>query len=271
MNNAIQGGALPLQSPLIDAENNALKQSLQRYDAAATANPQPPTGSAAVKAQGAYEQAHRDLTNSVTRDVLKYYQAETGNAGATVTDMEADQHGFDEAKATVLNQYSGNDAANVKASENAIQLQADVDHAEAGASSQGRGAAALAGLNQILTDFKGQDANTIAFENAGPTVHEVLEHLQPTLKSDGPDGLDATQRGVADQDLRELLNPANHYVPVDSTSSSPEAIEVDKQASWPAETDMNKVDPQYFHGAYTGATASGEEVTVVSSTAVRHK
>jgi hypothetical protein len=104
-------------------------------------------------------------------------------------------------------------AKDVAAALNTLKLQAAVDKAEAGASSQN--AAPMAGLTQIVQGLQDQDPRAVAIEGLSAPVQKVLTQVGQMSPYQAHDPATAAQRSQAEQGLLAL---AGELAPADNAA-----------------------------------------------------
>lgn len=177
--NAVGGGGAYAFDP-------ATVAALSNYDAAVKATAQPEAAPDQVEK---LRQAESDVMDKVGQSMLALYKADTGNAQATMTQMEADTSGF--AKATQeLSAQSPANAHTIAAVAWTLGTDHDVGQAEAAAGHAHASADAvnLAGITQLSTDFKSAGTNALpadiaAFASQSPLVQRLLSTAQTSALS----------------------------------------------------------------------------------------
>lgn len=298
---AMEGGG-PAQTTAAEATAiGAIDQTISSMKVVA-----PPSASPADKAatEHTYEQQQAKLSDLVQQGVLAYYEAASGTTVAAkgtaaydnqIKDMESPQNQdlFDHAKAALLNAFTPRSPtggsgvenvdlkvdlrpAQVKQAEAGLQLQVDVNRAEAPyTDSHGNvsGAGVLAGFTQLLSERDNgsteSDINAVAralkngqgtdstldFANGGTTVHGLLTQLHAAI---GSNSLDTSQRSTAEQDLKRLAT----MLPTDSSPPDLQTMALEKQDTALEQADLSKLDPQYKPTIHVAeASIHSEQVT----------
>ena len=169
----------------IAGQNQAAFNAMSAYDAAAGAKAAPDGTSAQVDK---LRQSESDVMDKVSQSLLAYYQRDTQNSKATLTQMEADATGFAKAKQELSVQAPENDRHTIEAVAWTLGADHDVAMAEESADLAHAGTAAenLAGIVQLSKDFKGAGTNALpadiaAFASQSPVVQRLLSAANTTI------------------------------------------------------------------------------------------
>lgn len=174
--------------------------ALSTYDSAVTAQASPQDAPDQVDK---LQQAESDVMDKVGQSMLARYQTDTGNAQATMSQMEADTAGF--AKATQeLSAQSPANAHTIAAVAWTLGADHDVGQAEAAAGHAHASADAvnLAGITQLSTDFQSAGTNALpadiaAFASQSPLVQRLLSTAQTSALSGDANAKAAFQAPLA--------------------------------------------------------------------------
>jgi hypothetical protein len=173
----------------ISTANQAAFNSLSAYGAAAGAKAGPDGTSAQVDK---LRQSESDVMDKVGQSLLAYYQRDTRNPKATLTQMEADAAGLAKAKQELGAQSPEKDRRTIEAVAWTLGADHGVAMAEESAdlAHAGTGAENLAGIVQLSNAFKGAGTNAppadiAAFASQSPVVQRLLAAANTTI-SDTP-------------------------------------------------------------------------------------
>ena len=214
-------GSIP-RSTLLDDANRTLRNALSNLDQKSSVVPDT-TGDLGIDhvidADEGVKGATSNLIHATTDTLLKYYMAETGKAvnAGDIDQVMADAAGFAKAKSDLLSNYQGNDAKDVAAAIDTLQIQSDVEKAQRSAPS--KNAAAFAGITQLVKSLQGLDPRARAIAGISAPVQETLDQvrqLSPYQNSPAT----ADQRSTAENALLSLakeLAPADDAARTDPT------------------------------------------------------
>lgn len=209
-------GSTP-HSMLLDSANQSLRDALAKLGEKSRVVPdtQGDLGiDHVIEADDGVKGATSNLIRATTDSLLKYYTAETGKvvSPADIKQLIADPAGFEKAKNDLLSNYAGDDAKDVAAAVDTLQIQTDVDQAEGAAPD--KNAAAVAGLTQLVKSLQGLDPRARAIAALSAPMREVMGQvgqLSPYAKAPAT----AAQRGEAE---KQLLLLAKQIAPADDAA-----------------------------------------------------
>lgn len=209
-------GTVP-RSTLLDSANQTLRDALTKLGEKSRVVPdtQGDLGiDHVIEADEGVTGATSELVRATTDSLLKYYTAETGKAAtpANIKQVMADSAGFQKAKEDLLSNYRGNDAKDVAAAVDTLQIQADVDKAEAAAPN--KNAAAVAGITQLVKSMQGLDPRERAIAGLSEPVQQVMDQVYQ-LSPYAKDPATAQQRSEAE---RQVLALAKEIAPADDAA-----------------------------------------------------
>jgi L-lactate utilization protein LutC len=169
----------------ISGQDQAAFNAISAYDAAAGAKSAPDASSAQVDK---LRQSESDVMDKVSQSLLAYYQRDTQNSKATLSQMEADASGFAKAKQELSELAPENARHTIDAVSWTLGADHNVAMAEESADLGHAGTAAenLAGIVQLSSDFKGAGTNALpadiaAFASQSPVVQRLLEAARTTI------------------------------------------------------------------------------------------
>lgn len=168
------------------------------------------------------------LVDAVERRVLDAYTYVTGKVVTpdNIDQAVNDSAHFATAKGDVLNDYKGDDAKDVAAAINTLQIKAAVDQAEAAAPS--RNAAAVAGLTQVVKSLQGEDSRSLAIEALSVPVQQVMDQVGKLSPYQPHDPATPIQRSQAEHGLLAL---AKELAPADDAAQNDTPRRMSTQAA----------------------------------------